>query len=270
MQLKDITPNTNYNDFANKVIDFGVMGKYKITQRFNDKDTIPSLLATYKSWGLVGHNGLDLVSCNANNQILSPVDGKVVFADWYTNLAWVEKGIFHGGGIMTFIQDKDNYLHCFLHLSENQNLNVGNLVKKGQSIGTQGGSGTKQNEFANHCHYYLCKVDNDLDIQNQGNGFFGGLDPLEFIKNNVMTAQTSQFHIQTEEQLNNWVNQHALARIRETGGRDYLAEIDKLQEANAGLARQNTDASNDRLRLLDDKSKAEDLTRQTAGLESII
>jgi hypothetical protein len=74
--------------------------------------------------------------------------------------------------------------------------------------------------------------------------------------------KANQFHIQTEEQLNNWVNQHALARIREVGGRDYLAEIDKLQEANAGLARQNTDASNDRLRLLDEKSKAEDLTRQ--------
>ncbi|MGL5965406.1 MAG: N-acetylmuramoyl-L-alanine amidase [Fusobacteriaceae bacterium] len=82
----------------------------------------------------------------------------------------------------------------------------------------------------------------------------------------VQVASSDKFHIQNESELNDWVNTHALNRIKEKGGRDYLGEISTLEEANRGLARQVSDVQNDRLRILDEKSKAEDLTRQKDNL----
>ena len=43
------------------------------------------------------------------------------------------------------------------------------------------------------------------------------------------------FHLQTEEELTDWVQKWGLARIRETGGRDYIREIDTLQNINNQL-----------------------------------
>jgi hypothetical protein len=170
--------NSSYVDVENQVYNFNT-GDIRIVQRFNDKDTDPELLATYKSWGLQGHNGIDFVKIDGDNSIKAFFSGTVVFADWYYNLDWIEKNYFYGGGIMTFVKrDNANIIDVYMHLSNNEGINVGDRVEIGSRVGIQGGSGESQNQFPAHCHWYSAFVNDNNDIQNLNNGYYGGVNPL--------------------------------------------------------------------------------------------
>ena len=182
MQLKDITPEMDFEtQIKHQVIDVGV-GKYKVWQRFNDKDTEPETFTLYKTWSLIGHNGLDMTKADGDNNIYAFDDGEVVFADWYYNLGWIEKNYFYGGGIMTFVHNKyKNLLYVYMHLSDNQGINVGDMIKRGDRIGTQGGYGERPNQFDSHLHLGIYDVDANSDIYNLDNGFYGGKNPLPIL-----------------------------------------------------------------------------------------
>jgi murein DD-endopeptidase MepM/ murein hydrolase activator NlpD len=191
MQLHEITDNTNYDDFAGQEFDFGV-GKFRIEQRFNDKDTDFGILQMYQSWGLTGHDGLDLTKVG-DDTIPCFVSGKVVFADWFYNLDWIEKGYFQGGGRIVLIHNSERQqIYAYFHLAE-INCSINQQLNRGDVIGKQGGSGFSDNAFPSHLHFKILNCDSQLNIQNLDNGFFGGENPLsELIAEITGQSQSTQ------------------------------------------------------------------------------
>jgi hypothetical protein len=213
MQLNQINDNTNYDDFAGQVFDFGV-GLFQIQQRFNDKDTDSGLLAMYQSWGLTGHDGLDLTKVS-DDIIPCFVSGKVVFADWFQKMDWIEKDYFNGGGRIVLIHNQERgQIYAYFHLAE-IHVNNDQQVNRGDTIGRQGGSGFSDNAFPSHLHFKILNCDSQLNIQDLNNGFFGGENPLpelvaELLNNYSLAnnqLQPQQISQTVEIQTNNNQNQ---------------------------------------------------------------
>lgn len=156
---------------------------FRITQRFNDKDTMPHIKKIYAEQGRIGHDGLDIV---VFDDVRAVEGGEVIFADWDTKMTWATKGMYFGFGIMTIIWNKENNrLWVYAHLSQNLGLEVGQIVKKGHYIGQMGGSGRgNQNTWDVHLHIGLYEVDGNPTVLNRENGFWGGIDPLPYLIEN--------------------------------------------------------------------------------------
>jgi murein DD-endopeptidase MepM/ murein hydrolase activator NlpD len=89
------------------------------------------------------HRGIDLV-IGHQKPINSFTDGEVVFAK-----EGKEGSGFGNYGNVVAISDKNNVLHCYAHL-HTIGVNVGNLVKRGDQIGTEGNTGQSA---GSHLHY---------------------------------------------------------------------------------------------------------------------
>lgn len=103
-------------------------GKFKVTQQFKG----------------IKHDGLDLVGLDSK-EIYSTVDGTVEVAGWENRLNTKQ-------GFGLYVRIKQNGTadrYYFGHLSK-INVKVGQAVKKGDIIGTEGNTGRST---GSHCHY---------------------------------------------------------------------------------------------------------------------
>lgn len=141
------------------------MVRMKVTQRFGRENTAPTLFPLYKKYGLIGHNGIDLVT--EDQKVYSPVDGEVIYlAPDYSDGYGAYVKILAGG-----------HFHYFCHLDTwSDDLQCGQ-VQKGQYIGELGGSSLgKRFYFGFHLHYGVKPVEWD-----ENNGYRGYIDPESVI-----------------------------------------------------------------------------------------
>lgn len=89
------------------------------------------------------HRGVDLVIGN-KKPIASFTDGEVVFAK-----EGKEGSGFGNYGNVVAVRDKNGVLHCYAHL-DTIGVNVGNIVKRGDPVGTEGNTGQSA---GSHLHY---------------------------------------------------------------------------------------------------------------------
>lgn len=89
------------------------------------------------------HRGIDLV-IGHKKPILAFTDGEVIFAK-----EGKEGSGFGNYGNVVAIRDKNQALHCYAHL-DTIGVNVGNLIKRGDPIGTEGNTGQSA---GSHLHY---------------------------------------------------------------------------------------------------------------------
>jgi murein DD-endopeptidase MepM/ murein hydrolase activator NlpD len=152
----------------------------KISQEYNDPTTNPDLLATYHSWKLKGHNGIDFVQTDINNkEVKSFYSGTVIFAGWWRDLnkeLGFDNKYFVGGGIISIIKrDNSNLIDVYMHLAENKDLYAGKHIKRGDKIGTEGKSGNTLTDAERHTHISTFAINSKYQIQNIDNGFFGAV-----------------------------------------------------------------------------------------------
>ena len=136
--------------------------RMRITQRFGRDNTAIRLLPLYAKYGLVGHNGIDVVT--EDGKIYSPVEGVPVYlAPDYSD----------GYGAYIKLQAYGFY-HYFCHLDIwSDELKVGRLVEKGQYLGQMGGSSLGVRfYFGAHLHYGVKPTKWEED-----NGYRGYIDP---------------------------------------------------------------------------------------------
>ena len=128
-----------------------IKGSYKISSKYGKR--IDPVLRNKHAM----HGGLDLVGDHKKNQIISVLDGVIVFS-----------GKKHGYGYSIDILHKsgnESVITRYCHLSK-INVEKGDIVKKNQVIGLQGSTGRATGE---HLHYeirYLNKTFNPIHFIN--------------------------------------------------------------------------------------------------------
>jgi murein DD-endopeptidase MepM/ murein hydrolase activator NlpD len=111
------------------------------------------------------HRGIDLV-IGFQKPILSFTDGEVLFA----KEGKTGSGFGNYGNIVA-VRDKNKVLHCYAHL-DRIDVNVGNLVKRGDQLGTEGNTGQSA---GSHLHYEIRLKDSPSF------GFGTHTDPTEYL-----------------------------------------------------------------------------------------
>ena len=147
----------------------------RVTQRFGRDNTAIRLLPLYAKYGLVGHNGIDVVT--EDHKLYSPVMGEVIYlAPDYSD----------GYGAYIKIKSGDCY-HYFCHLDYwCDELKVGAQVSVGQYLGVIGGSSLGVRfYFGAHLHYGVKPVQWDED-----NGYRGYIDPERFVDIRLLEKKT--------------------------------------------------------------------------------
>lgn len=136
------------------------IGNFGITQRYGQNP------ASYKPYGLAGHEGVDF-GCPNGVQAVSAVDGIVLHAGW--EAAWSAYG--------NFVEVWDDKQHCAVlygHLRDVA-VKVGQWVWKGELLGHTDNTG---HTTGAHLHFGLCLTDSMGNRLNRGNGFGGWVDAL--------------------------------------------------------------------------------------------
>lgn len=137
----------------------------RITQRFGRENTAAALFPLYAKYGLIGHNGIDLVT--EDQKVYSPVNGEVIYlapdySDGYGAYVKVRAG---------------GHFHYFCHLETWSDELQSGQVQAGQYIGELGGSSLGERfYFGFHLHYGVKPVRWD-----EGNGYRGYIDPESII-----------------------------------------------------------------------------------------
>jgi murein DD-endopeptidase MepM/ murein hydrolase activator NlpD len=134
------------------------------------------------------HRGIDLVIGN-KKPIRSYTDGEVVFA----KEGKTGSGFGNYGNVVA-IKDISGSLHCYAHL-DTIGVNVGNLVKRGDEIGTEGNTGQSA---GSHLHYEVRLKDSPSF------GFGTHTDP---------TAYLEKFY-QDESKVSDWAKDAVAWAIR--------------------------------------------------------
>lgn len=133
----------------------------RISQKFGGN------VATYKRFGLAGHNGWDLPDA-VGTDVWSVADGKVIDVG--------DEGAKNGYGRYIKIQH-DGFQTTYGHLSK-QLVVVGQTVKAFEHIGEMGNTGFST---GSHVHLTLKETDGNGLILNKGNGFNGAIDPAPYL-----------------------------------------------------------------------------------------
>ncbi|WGK69475.1 M23 family metallopeptidase [Candidatus Haliotispira prima] len=132
-----------------------------ISQKFGKENTAPTLFPLYAKYGLIGHNGTDMVF--PKKKIYSPVEAAVVY---------LAPGYADGYGAYVKIRTDDHF-HYFCHLDSWSDELKSGMVKKGQYIGDMGGSSLGDRfYFGAHLHYGIKPFRCD-----KNNGYRGYIDP---------------------------------------------------------------------------------------------
>jgi murein DD-endopeptidase MepM/ murein hydrolase activator NlpD len=111
------------------------------------------------------HRGIDLV-IGHKKPIHSFTDGEILFS----KEGKTGSGFGNYGNVIA-IRDQNGALHCYAHL-DTMEVNVGNLVKRGDRIGTEGNTGQSA---GSHLHYEVRLK----DTPSFGFGFH--TDPTEYL-----------------------------------------------------------------------------------------
>lgn len=157
---------------------------FRVTQEFGVNETY------YKQFGLKGHEGIDLVPTGTVRDIYALEDGVVVLDDDVVGSVSADPY----GKLVTIWHNKINKATMYCHLKENF-VTQGQIVKRGDKIGTMGGTGNVQGD---HLHLNLFETDVNGNRLNKDNGYLGGTDPLPFLNEDVQAPETSIDVLQQE------------------------------------------------------------------------
>lgn len=155
--------------------------KYRITQTFANKLIINGK-EYYKQFGLLGHEGLDLVPTGTVNDVLCVEDGVVV-----RDIDDATLGKNYGKNV-TIWHPNIRKATQYCHLAEN-NVKMGDRLNRGDKLGVMGATG---NTMGAHLHLNLFDVDSNGIRLNRDNGYFGGIDPLPFLEEDTTTIDNHQ------------------------------------------------------------------------------
>lgn len=159
-----------------------------------------------RSFGINGHNGADW-STGYGHSILAALDGKVVEA--------IDQNTGYGMHVRIVSNTLDgSWETTYGHLSK-VSVKVGDLVKQGDKIGEEGNSGTTMSgatifwggadptRAGVHLHFGLRELGPLQDgyqivystgdaytVKNHDNGFFGSIDPLNFMSEEIVEEPT--------------------------------------------------------------------------------
>ena len=159
--------------------------KQRITQIFANK-LIVNGKEYYKQFGLLGHEGLDLVPTGSVWDVLCLEDG-VVVKD--IDDAVLGKGY---GKNVTVWHPTIAKATQYCHLASND-VSLGQRVTRGQKIGVMGKTG---NTMGTHLHLNLFLVDANGIRLNRNNGFWGGIDPEPFLAEEVVSEPSTTVPIE--------------------------------------------------------------------------
>lgn len=148
--------------------------KYQVTQKFANNP------AYYGQFGLKGHEGLDVIPTGTVWDVLCLEDGVVVLDDDVVGSLASDPY----GKVVTVWHPAINKATMYCHLQENYVV-LGQLVKKGDKIGTMGSTG---NSTGAHLHLNLFNTDANGVRQNRDNGFLGGIDPEPWLEETDQTT----------------------------------------------------------------------------------
>lgn len=151
-------------------------GKYKVSSPYGERNLN----------GIVAfHKGVDFVGLDSK-EIVSPVNGIVKSSTIITdksNLTWE-------WGNYIRIDTEDEHKLFFCHLSQRL-VNVGQMVKKGDIIGSEGNTGYS---FGSHCHFEVRTNDNI------------SIDPINYLEklkeNDILTVERAMKIVQENAMLN--------------------------------------------------------------------
>jgi len=174
------------------------------TQGFGIEGTKPSMLAFYKSIGLLAHNGIDwAIRCQDNQK----KDGGLCEAifwdcDCYGKIAVICNDRLAGLGYGIISEDKDGiFKHIFCHLdSLNPKLKVGDIVGPADFLGIGGNTGQSTGA---HLHRGLKPMGKDTYgnyyVKDRNNGYDGAVDLKEhFINKFILDYFEELKNIQTQ------------------------------------------------------------------------
>lgn len=117
----------------------------------------------YAQFGLKGHNGVDF-RCAVGTPLFAPFEGKIVVKDSGNS----------GYGLHVFLR-KDNLEVVLGHLSK-VFIKNGALVRMGDKIALSGNTGFSTGP---HLHFGMRYLDQNGNVRDYNNGFFGYVDPSD-------------------------------------------------------------------------------------------
>ncbi len=126
----------------------------------------------YKSMGIDGHDGLDVVPEDTKDWRIFSVWGGVVIEKKFHNIYGNRISIWNK---YNYTIEYHNHLGIFC-----PSVNVGDVIKKGTYLGMMGQTGKV---FGAHNHFAIAKSDNKGNRINRQNGFFGYVSPIPFLEN---------------------------------------------------------------------------------------
>lgn len=128
-----------------------------------------NFLDFYQKMGMKGHNGIDFVTINGT-ECFATHDGEVTFA-----------GTDGDGGIsVTLLSEEGHFKTIYYHLKDVY-CKKGDLVKAGDLIGHCDNTGKMTT--GNHLHFGMKFLDdNNFNVINYGNGYFGAVNPAPYFK----------------------------------------------------------------------------------------
>lgn len=146
-----------------------------ITQNFGERADY------YKQFGLAGHEGLDCVPVDGERAICAVEDGIVV-----RDVDDPKSGAYGIYCVVLNKQTKRAWWYC--HMSQN-NTSIGQEIKRGDVLGTMGGTG---NVTGDHLHLGIRYADENGNATNIDNGYKGFVDPAPVLNNLNKTAPVEQ------------------------------------------------------------------------------
>jgi hypothetical protein len=149
---------------------------FRVTQKFGARPEY------YKQFGLMGHEGLDIVPTGSDWTIFSmPYKGIVV-----KDVDMGDKGGAYGIHNTIWYPDiKKAFEYC--HLASNR-IYLDQEISPTSPIGIMGGTG---NVTGPHLHLNMFEVDERGYRQNKNNGYLGGIDPLPFLMQTIGEMPTN-------------------------------------------------------------------------------
>lgn len=140
-------------------------GSYRVTQHFGVQETDPLLLTQYLKYGVSGHDGIDF-ALPKGTPVLAADIGDIIFAD---------NGDYGKTVVIQHAWGRSYYGHL-----DDIQVPVGHVVKQGDKLGLSGNTGLSTGP---HLHFGMKLNDN-----NDHNGYFGKVDPLLYLNNDVTRA----------------------------------------------------------------------------------
>ena len=147
-------------------------GTYPISLRFGEPLQEPALIAQYKQFGLVGHDGVDF-ALSEGTPVLAADEGTVILAG---------EGAYGQTVVLQHTWGRSYYGHL-----STISVQLGDKVMQGQEIGLSGHTGLVTGP---HLHFGI-----KLNTPDMTNGYYGKTDPLPYLMGTAVAGDTSVKHI---------------------------------------------------------------------------